>query len=157
MAKKKRVRKRSLSLIDRCGGDQEIAEVCEHYLTYQVRWRGPKAKELRDIDAALENYTVNELKLAIDGLHLTDWNQGKNPSGTLFLGLYYAFHEDKIDGRIETAQKHVKELEREQRVKERIDREHFERVKANEDRIKTGGNSTQLYRKAMREASGTMN
>ena len=132
--------------------------IITHYKSYDhPRWH-LKAKERKLLKDRLEDgYTVEELKMAIDGLHLTDWNMGKNPGGTEYLGIYYAFHEDKIDGRISTAEKHAKEMERERSVKEKLDREHSERVKANQDRVETGENSTKLYREALRKSSGTMN
>ena len=138
--------------------EQIATSIITHYKSYDhPRWH-LKSKERKLLKERLEDgYSVDELKMAIDGLHLTDWNQGKNPGGNTYLGLYYAFHEDKIDGRIETAEKHVKELERERRERTRIDREHRERVKANEERLENAGKSTQLYRKALRKSSDTMN
>tara|TARA_R110002110_G_scaffold161089_1_gene359655 strand:+ start:86 stop:514 length:429 start_codon:yes stop_codon:yes gene_type:complete len=132
--------------------------IITHYKSYDhPRWH-LKAKERKLLKDRLEDgYTVEELKMAIDGLHLTDWNMGKNPGGTEYLGIYYAFHEDKIDGRISTAEKHAKEMERERSVKEKLDREHSERVKANQDRVEAGENSTKLYREALRKSSDTMN
>ena len=129
-----------------------------HYKSYDhPRWH-LKAKERKLLKDRLEDgYTVEELKMAIDGLHLTDWNMGKNPGGTEYLGIYYAFHEDKIDGRISTAEKHAKEIARERSAKDKLDQEHDERVRASEDRLKTPVNSTQLFRKALRKSSGTMN
>ena len=138
---------------------EQIAEaIISHYKSHNhPRWH-LKPKERKMLKERLEDgYTVDELKMAIDGLHLTDWNQGKNPSGQKYLSLYYAFHEDKIDGRIAAAEAHAKEIERERAARERIDREHSERVKANQDRVETGENSTKLYREALRKSSGTMN
>ena len=138
--------------------EQIAKSIITHYKSYDhPRWY-LKSKERKLLKERLEDgYTVDDLKMAIDGLHLTDWNQGKNPGGTEYLGLYYAFHEDKIDGRISTAEKHAKEMERERSAKEKLDREHYGRVKANEDRLKTPVNSPQLYRKALRKSSDTMN
>ena len=104
MAKKKKIRMRDKPMIDRCDGDEEVCAVANHYLSYHPKWRGPKPKELKLIDETLEHYTVHDCKMAIDGLHITDWNIGNNPSGKKYLALYYALHEDKIDGRIQTAQ-----------------------------------------------------
>ena len=138
---------------------EQIAEaIISHYKSHNhPRWH-LKPKERKMLKERLEDgYTVDELKMAIDGLHLTDWNQGKNPSGQKYLGLYYAFHEDKIDARITSAEAHAKEMERERSAREKLDREYSERVKANQDRVETGENSTKLYREALRKSSGTMN
>ena len=138
---------------------EQIAEaIISHYKSHShPRWHlKPKERKMLK-DRLADGYTVDELKMAIDGLHLTDWNQGKNPSGQKYLGLYYAFHEDKIDGRIAAAEAHAKELAREQSAKEKLDSEHRQRVKANQDRVKSGGSSTEMYRRALRKSSGTMN
>ena len=151
MAKKKRVRKRSLSLIDRCGGDQEIAEVCEHYLTYHERWRGPKANELMAIDAALENYTVNELKLAIDGLHQCEWHSGKNDRAKPYQRIGLCFKEEAIDGYIEEAAKAINVAENKRRDEvDRIRKEVAEKKERQEMMGNGRHNLTEELRKAMR-------
>ena len=138
--------------------EQIVLSITKHYQSYDHKRWHLKAKERKLLKERLEDgYTVDELKMAIDGLHLTDWNQGKNPGGNLWLGLYYAFHEDKIDGRITEAEKHAKEIKSERAIRERVDREYSDRVKANEIRLKGAENSTQLYRQAMRGSSGTIN
>lgn len=138
--------------------EQIVTAITSHYKSHNhPRWH-LKPKERKLLKERLEDgYTVDELKMAIDGLHLTDWNQGKNPSGQKYLGLYYAFHEDKIDGRIASAEAHAKDMAREQATRERIDREHNERVKANQDRLQDAESSREMYRKALRNSSGTMN
>ena len=138
--------------------EQIVESITAHYKSHNhPRWH-LKPKERKMLKERLEDgYTVDELKMAIDGLHLTDWNQGKNPSGQKYLGLYYAFHEDKIDGRIAAAEAHAKELEREQAVRQRRDREYTERVQANDKRLENGSNSREMYREAVRKSSGTMN
>ena len=117
MAKKKRLRMRDRPLIDRCGGDEEACSVAEHYLKYHPRWRGPKPKELESIDEALEHYTVEECKLAIDGLHLSEYHNGKNDTGRSYLRIGLAFKEATIDDHIARAVGQEKRKDRErQRV-----------------------------------------
>jgi len=138
--------------------EQIATSIIAHYKSYDhPRWH-LKSKERKLLKERLEDgYTVDDLKMAIDGLHLTEWNMGKNPGGTEYLGLYYAFHEDKIDGRISTAEKHAREVKSERSIRERVDREHSDRVKANQERVESGGSSAAMYRKALRGSSDTMN
>ena len=68
----------------------DIQEVWQHYRTHH-----PKAtkvlrstrKVYRLIKAALADYTVDEIKAAIDGYHRSPWHTGENPSGQKYLGL----------------------------------------------------------------------
>lgn len=116
------------------------------------RWHlKPKERKLIE-DRIDDGYSLQELKMAIDGLHQTEWNIGNNPSGKKYLGLYYALHEDKIDLRIQTAQDNIdilqkmKEKEREEKEKSRqweIDRNKSMESLAPID-------SRALLRKAMR-------
>ncbi len=116
------------------------------------RWHlKPKEKKLIE-DRIDDGYSLQELKMAIDGLHQTEWNIGNNPSGKKYLGLYYALHEEKIDLRIQTAQDHIDSSERE---KEKARREAEKTKQWEMDRNKSMESlapidSRALLRKAMR-------
>jgi len=127
-----------------------VDEVASYYKSKDhKRWHlKPKERQMLE-DRIKEGYTVDELKMAIDGLHMTDWNIGNNPGGKKYLGLYYALHEDKIDGRITTAQDAMDIKERESRIRQRQVDKDIEREKSRKEMMDMPNISAEL-RKAMR-------
>ena len=69
----------------------EVADVYSHYLKYHKRAAPsllPSTKEYRAIrDRLTEGYSVDDLKLAIDGNHISPWHCGKNEDGKEWHGL----------------------------------------------------------------------
>ena len=130
--------------------DELVNEVATYYRSKgHKRWHlKPKERQLLE-DRIGDGYTLDELKMAVDGLHMTDWNIGNNPSGKKYLGLYYALHEDKIDGRIQTAQDSMDREERERkRVRRQVDQD-AEREKSRKEMMNMPNISAEL-KKAMR-------
>jgi hypothetical protein len=91
-----------------CSSKDQVLEVIDHYKTYHptaMRNPQPASKEWKKIcDRLKEGYTVEQLKLAIDGNHRSPHHCGKNDSGTLFHGLELIFRDaSKVDGFVEMA------------------------------------------------------
>ena len=131
--------------------ERDIQEVATHYRSYHPRWR-LKPPEREMIVEALKIYDVDSVKLAIDGLHRSEFHQGKNDRGKRYLAIKYAIKWDAIDGWIEEAEAAGRRLKREAEAKR--ERAMEERREA-EEREKMMGvsrvDSRSLLRKAMRK------
>ena len=139
---------------------EELEQIAEHYRSHKTtskHWRMKKGERELVLARLEDGYTIDAIKMAIDGLHMTDWNIGKNPNGAMYLDLYSALSEDKIDKRIRTAEVRARHLERGRRKSEaaRIQRELDEltRKKA----VKSPGSLLDGYRNAKKNKSGKMN
>ena len=127
-----------------------VKEASDYYKSKDhKRWHlKPKERQMLE-ERIKDGYTLDDLKMAIDGLHMTDWNIGNNPSGRKYLGLYYALHEDKIDGRITAAQDSMDREEREIRIRRRQRDKDMEREKSRQEMMNMPDISAEL-RKAAR-------
>lgn len=130
-----------------------VKEIAEYYRSNphanHKRWHlKPKERQMLE-DRIKEGYTLEELKMAIDGLHMTAWNMGENPSGKKYLGLYYALHEDKIDARIQTKQDQLDQQERADRAEQRRREKDAQREKSRREMMNMPDISGEL-RRAMR-------
>ena len=130
-----------------------VNEITDYYRSNphanHKRWHlKPKERQMLE-DRIKEGYTLEELKMAIDGLHMTAWNRGENPSGKKYLGLYYALHEDKIDTRIQAKQDHLDLQERADRNEHREREKDAQRAKSRREMMDMPNISAEL-RKAMR-------
>ena len=138
---------------------EELEQIAEHYRSHKTtskHWRMKKGERELVLARLKDGYTVEAIKMAIDGMHMTDWNIGKNPEGTMYLDLYYALSEDKIDKRIRTAETRARHLESDlkRREAERIQRELDEL--ARKRAAKSHGSLLEGYRDAKRNKSGKM-
>ena len=139
---------------------EELEQIAEHYRSHRTtskHWRMKKGERELALARLEDGYSVEAIKMAIDGLHMTDWNIGKNPEGVMYLDLYYALSEDKIDKRIRTAEIRARHLERGRKKAEasKIQRELDELTRKRavnpEESLLNG------YRNAKRNKSGKMN
>lgn len=133
-----------------------IEQVADYYRSKNHRRWHLKPKEEKLIsDRIKDGYTLDELKMAIDGLHITDWNMGNNPSGKKYLSLYYALHEDKIDSRIEKAQEVIDSRDKERL---RLQAQAQKDQQREQDRVEmqslSGDLKGQLVRAMRKKASG---
>lgn len=96
------------------------AEVFEHFLIAEKRHRPTaRRKELPDQDRKLlraklkSGMTVDDLKLACDGLFLSPHHTGKNDQGTEYLAFHYVMKGNNADTFIALARQRARERERE--------------------------------------------
>lgn len=135
--------------------DRVIQELVDYYKAQgHKRWNLKPKEEKLISDRLKDGYTIEDLKMAVDGLHMTDWNRGKNPGGKKYLGLYYALHEDKIDGRIEAAQDAIDSEDKERARVRQMAEEDRKRERDRQEMVGMGSNLTGELRQALR---GTRN
>lgn len=114
---------------------EAVEQVARHYKNFHPRWNlKPKERE-RIVELLRCKYSAEDLCLAIDGLHLDDWHNGKNADNKKWLAFSYAFREDPMDGYIEAAKLH-RDMEKSRvlRAKEKKSREKRQRDAAMEYR-----------------------
>lgn len=71
-----------------------VDEVVEFWKTQRPRSR-PEKKERRLIKARLEDYSVEDLCHAIEGIHRSPYHCGENESGTKYLSLELVVRDNK--------------------------------------------------------------
>ena len=87
--------------------DGTVQDIFSHWQTTTNHLRSKlDAKRTKRIKAALKlGYSVDDLKLAIDGNHRSDWHQGKNDRSQVYDSIDLIFRDaDKIDHFIELSQ-----------------------------------------------------
>ena len=132
--------------------EYDIQVIATHYRSYHKRWR-LKPPEREMIVEALKIYDVDSVKLAIDGLHRSDFHQGKNDRGKKYLAIKYAIKWDAIDGWIEEAEAASRRLKREQEAKSEKPREEKREAEERQKMMKVSRtDSRALLRKAMRDS-----
>lgn len=94
-----------------------IEAVLAHYRKYHPRRRyhynGVQAAGVRR--ALRQGYTVRELCMAVDGLHLSAWHTGSNPDGARYDSLELAVKShEQIDRFVSLARAHLRRQEAQQ-------------------------------------------
>jgi|TARA_R110002051_G_C8341153_1_gene438386 hypothetical protein len=139
---------------------EELKRIAEHYRSHNTtskHWRMKQGERDLVLARLKDGYTVEAIKMAIDGLHMTDWNIGKNPNGMMYLDMYYALSEDKIDKRIRTAELHARDIERSMNKAKRVSIQRELDEISMEMRIGPEESLAKRFRNAQRKKSGKMN
>lgn len=67
--------------------EQQVAAVVAHYQTYHEKSRPGKKERGKILERLRDGFSVDDLKLAIDGCHVSPWHCGQNERGTLYQSL----------------------------------------------------------------------
>lgn len=64
--------------------EQQIAAIVAHYQTYHEKSRPGSKERGKILERLRDGFSVDDLKLAIDGCHVSPWHCGQNERGTTY-------------------------------------------------------------------------
>jgi hypothetical protein len=142
-------------LFNKHGGDEyepterDVKEVVEHYQKYHPRYRfKPKGHRSGEYELIVETLKFNDLetcKLAIDGLHMSDWHKER------YTALEYAFRDKNLIPFAEAAEKEkMRQESAVRREREKIEKDR-EREKSRKEMMEMAEDGVSL-RNSLRAA-----
>lgn len=98
---------------------EDVADVFDAHVKYHPREKLTKKKRDLIRNRLRDGYSVDDLCMAILGIHNTPHNLGDNDRKTKYLGLHVSMRSENVDRFIETGEELFEKREEEMKVKQR--------------------------------------